>query len=116
MVFQAEGFRISADTQRVERVPAEDAMLVWFVSVHDKARTADSVTFDRGRIRLLVRCRPLSFRSVSQNLSLGNANPRSHLEWAWSGPSAPPWRVPEKGATDDEFLRRTCVLLGTPPE
>jgi hypothetical protein len=113
-VFQTPGFRISADTLHVEHVDAENAVLVWFITVHDQPRHADSLTFHRSRIRLLVRCKPFAFRSVSQDLTLDGEPPRSHIDWEWTGPRAPVWRVPERGATDDEFLRKTCILLRTP--
>jgi hypothetical protein len=111
-VFSAPGFTVAADTQHVENVASEHALLIWVLTRHDETRQADSLRFNRSRIRLLVRCHPLSFRSVSQELALGDAPPISHTEWPWTGPKAPAWRMPESGATDDRFLRQTCADLG----
>ena len=114
IVFSTPGFTVAADTQHVESVASERALLIWFLTRHDEARQSDSLRFNRSRIRLLVRCHPLGFRSVSQELALDDALPISHTEWAWRGPKAPAWRTPESGATDDRFLRQTCADLGRP--
>ena len=113
-VFAAPGFTIAADTQHVENVASEHALLIWFLTRHEETRQADSLRFNRSRIRLLVRCHPLGFRSVSQELALDDAPPIFHMEWPWAGPKAPAWRAPELGATDDRFLRQTCADLGRP--
>ncbi|SRR5579872_309004 len=114
IVFAAPGFTVAADTQHVEKVASEHALLIWFLTLHDEPRQADSLRFNRSRIRLLVRCHPLGFRSVSQELALDDAPSISHTEWPWTGAKAPAWRAPELGATDDRFLRRTCADLGQP--
>jgi len=114
IVFAAPGFTVAADTQHVEKVASEHALLIWFLTRHDETRQADSLRFNRSRIRLLVRCHPLGFRSVSQELALDDAPSISHTEWPWTGAKAPAWRAPELGATDDRFLRRTCADLGQP--
>ena len=110
-VFSMQGFRILADTEHVQRVPTENALLVTFVTLHDEARHTDSITFNRSRIRLLIRCAPVAFRSVSQDLALNDGPVVSHTEWRWLGSDAQEWHMPQSGATDDEFLRRTCAML-----
>lgn len=110
-VYSTQGFRIALDTAHVSPEP-EGAVLLWFITLHD-APLGDSNQFDRGRIRLLVRCNPLGFRSVSQELALGGARPARRTQWVWSGPNAPAWRVPAAGTTDAEFLARACTLLSS---
>ncbi len=104
------GFRIAMDTSRVEQAE-EGTWLIWFVTTHARAQGPDSLRFDRGRIRLRVRCDPLAFKSVSQELALGGARPVFHQQWPQSGPDAVAWRTPDAGATDDRFLRAACVTL-----
>jgi hypothetical protein len=101
------GLRIAMDTAHVER--RGDAWRLTFVTTHAQPTGPDTMRFDRGRIALLVRCDPLAYRSVSQELALGDARPVFHEEWASGGPDAPAWRVPERGATDDRFLRAACA-------
>ena len=108
------GFRIAMDTAHVQKGP-DDGWLVWFITTHAEPRGPDSLRFDRGRIRLLVRCAPLAFKSVSQELALGDSRPVSHQQWRLNGPNAVPWRTPEAGATDDRFLRAACELLPRAP-
>ncbi len=109
-VFSGSGFRIAFDTSRVEQGP-DNGLFMWFVTVHAAPRSTGSLRFDRGRIRLLVRCSPLAFKSVSEDLALGDALPVFHQEWPLDGPNAPPWRTPEAGATDDRFLRESCRIV-----
>ncbi len=103
-------FRIAMDTSRLQPGP-DRTWLVWFVTTHAHPQGADSLRFDRGRIRLRVRCDPLAFESVSQELALGASRPVFHREWPQSGPDAAAWRVPEAGTTDDRFLRAACAVL-----
>lgn len=108
------GFRIAMDTIHVERGP-ENGWFIWFITTHAKPLERDSLRFDRGRIRLLVRCQPLAFKSVSQDLALGDARPVSRIHWPLSGPKAVGWQVPDSGATDHRFLRAACRLLPRAP-
>ncbi len=103
-------FRIAMDTSRVQQ-GRDDAWLVWFVTTHARPQGPDSLRFDRGRIRLRVRCNPRAFKSVSEELALGEGRPVFHQEWPQSSPNAVAWRVPAAGATDDRFLRAACVVL-----
>ncbi len=109
-VLSDSGLRIAMDTSRIEQAE-KGSWLVWFVTTHAHPQGPDSLRFDRGRIRLLVRCDPLAFKSVSQELALGGARPVFHQEWPPRGPNAGVWRVPEAGATDDRFLRAACGVL-----
>ncbi len=109
-VVSEPGFRIALDTSRVEPGP-EGGRFMSFVTVHAVPRSTNSIRFDRGRIRLLVRCSPLTFKSVSEELALGDAPPVFHQEWPVSGPQAAPWRTPEAGGTDDRFLRESCRIM-----
>ncbi len=110
-VLSTGGLRIALDTSRVQQGP-NGSLFMWFVTIHQTPRSSASIRFDRGRIRLLVRCTPLAFRSVSQELALGDALPVSHQEWPLDGTGAAPWRTPEPGATDDRFLREACRIMG----
>ncbi len=109
-VLSDAGFRIALDTSRVEPGP-DGGVFMWFVTVHATPRATGSVRFDRARIRLLVRCNPLAFKSVSEELALGDARPAFRQEWPLDGPGAVPWRVPEAGSTDDRFLRESCRVI-----
>jgi hypothetical protein len=109
-VMSEQAFRIALDTGHVSRGP-EGAHYMWFVTIHATPRTTNSMTFDRGRICLLVRCDPLAFKSVSQELALGDAPPVFHQTWPLKGPAAVPWRAPEAGATDERFLRESCRMI-----
>jgi hypothetical protein len=110
-VFASDGFRIALDTSHVQKGP-EGGLFMWFVTLHAAPRSSDSFRFDRGRIQLLVRCRPLAFKSVSQELALGDAVPVFRQNWPVEGPGAAPWRTPEPGSTDDRFLREACRIVG----
>lgn len=110
-VFRADStFRIAMDTTHVKPGPA-GTWFVWFVTTHAAPLGPDSLRFDRGRIRLLLRCDPLAFKSVSQDLGLGDARPVSHREWPLDGPNAVGWQSPKPGATDDQFIRAACAVL-----
>ena len=110
-VLSDSGFRVALDTSRVEPGP-EGGTYLWLVSIHDAPRGPDSMRFDRGRIRLLVKCNPLAFKSVSQELALGAAPPVFRKDWPLSGPDSSAWNMPEAGATDDKFLRTACSIIG----
>ena len=110
-VFADSGFRIAMDSAHVER-RGGDGWLVTFVTTQPTPQGPDTLRFDRGRIRLLVRCEPLAFRSVSEELALGGAPPVFHKEWRRSGPDSSAWRAPAAGTTDDRFLRAACDRLG----
>ena len=103
-------FRIAMDTSHVTP-GSPGTSLVWFVTTHAAPRGPDSMRFDRGRIQLLVRCRPLSFKSVSEELALGDRRPIFHKAWPQRGPDSATWRAPDSGATDDQFLRAACAIL-----
>ena len=109
-VFSVSGFRIAMDTTHLQPGP-DQGWFVWFITTHAEPQGPDSLRFDRGRIRLLVRCDPVAFKSLSQELALGNSRPAFHQEWQLRGPNAVPWRTPKTGATDDQFLRAACGLL-----
>lgn len=109
-VFEVSGFRIAVDTDHVVQGP-EGGVLLWFITSHSRPQQVGTTRFDRGRLRLLVRCVPLGFRSVSQELALGDGPPIHRETWTWSGRDAPPWRVPAAGSTDDQFLQHACALL-----
>jgi hypothetical protein len=98
------------DTTHLQLGP-DHSWFVWFVTTHAEPRGPDSLRFDRGRIRLLVRCDSFAFKSVSQDLALGDARPIFHQEWPLTGPNAVAWRVPTTGTTDDLMLRAACGLL-----
>ncbi len=104
------GFRIAMDTSRMRPGP-EHVWLLRFVTAHATPQGSDSLRFDRGRIRLLVRCHPLSFKSVSQELALGDSRPVFRQAWPPRGPHALPWRVPAADATDGRFLSAACAIL-----
>ena len=109
-VLTDSGFRIAMDTLHVQRGSAND-WFVWFVTAHAAPRGPDSLRFDRGRIRLLVRCAPLAFKSVSQELALGTAPPVFHKEWNLHGRDSVTWNTPDTAATDGHFLRAACDIL-----
>ncbi len=103
-------FRIAMDTARVQRGP-EDGWIVWFITTHAAPQGPDTLRFDRGRIRVLVRCTPLEFKSMSEELALGDARPVFRQQWRLSGRDAVAWRVPQAGATDAVLLRTACGIL-----
>lgn len=109
-VLADSGFRILMDTSRVVAGP-DRAWLVWFITLHAQVQGPDSMRFDRGRIRLLVRCNALAFKSVSEELALGDARPVFYRDWPLTGPNAAPWRSPPAGATDGRLLAAACTLL-----
>ncbi len=103
-------FRIAMDTAHLQPGP-QHGWFVWFVTAHARPQGPDSLRFDRGRIRLLVRCEPLAFKSVSQELALRGSRPVFHKAWPQTGPDSVAWRVPQPDATDARFLRAACALL-----
>ncbi len=86
---------------------------MWFIATHAEPQGADSLRFDRSRFRLLVRCDPLSFKSISQDLALGTAPPVSRTRWKLTGPDSVTWRVPAAGATDSVFLSESCRFVAS---
>jgi hypothetical protein len=105
-------FRIAMDTRDVQRGP-EHTWWVWFITSHAHPRRTegDSLGFDRGRMRLLVRCAPLAFKSVSEELALGDAPPLFEKRWPVSGSDSAVWRAPEPESTDGRFLHAACRWL-----
>ncbi len=110
-VLSDPGFRIALDTGSVQPGP-DGGLFMSFVTIHQTPRSSGSIRFDRGRIRLLVRCDPLAFKSVSEELALGDAPPVFHQEWPLQGTGAAPRRTPKAGVTDDRFLREACRVVG----
>ncbi len=98
------------DTTHLRRGP-DGGWIAWYVTRHAEPRGPDSMRFDRGRISLLVRCAPPAFKSLTEELALGDARPVFHQVWPSSGPDAVQWRTPEAGSTDAAMLRATCALL-----
>ncbi len=103
-------FRIAMDTAHVQRGPG-NGWMVWFITTHASPQGPDTLRFDRGRIRLLVRCTPLEFKSMSEELALGDSPPVFRQAWQLTGRDAVAWRVPQPGTTDAQFLRTACGYL-----
>lgn len=110
-VLALPGFRVAMDSSRIQAGPEEGTWFVYFLNAHDQPRGPDTLRFDRARTALLVRCQPLEFKSVSEDLALGDAPPIFHQAWQLTGPNAVVWRVPDAGSTDDQLLRATCSIL-----
>ncbi len=109
-VVTAPGFRIAMDTAHIAP-SAPGTWLVSFVTTHAQPQGPDSMRFDRGRIRLLIRCDSAAFKSVSEELALGDARPVFHEQWPLAGPQAVTWRGPAQGSTDAQLLDAACALL-----
>ncbi len=109
VIYTVPGFRVAMDTTHLSSGPG--GVFVWYVNTHATPQGPDSMRFDRSRIELLVRCEPLAFKSVREDLALGDALPVFHQDWPLTGPRAAAWRVPEAGSTDGQFLRTTCRFL-----
>lgn len=111
MVFATPGFRVVMDSSRIEAGPDSGTWFVHLLDLHDQPRGPDTLRFDRGRTTLLVRCTPLGFKSVSEDLALGDASPIFHQAWQLTGPHAVAWRAPDSGSTDDQLLRAACSIV-----
>lgn len=102
-------FSIAMDTAHLTRGP-DGAWVVWYVTKHARPQGSDSMRFDRGRLSLLVRCDPPAFKSLSEELALGESHPVFRQEWPVTGPDSARWRTPEPRSTDAEMLSATCAV------
>ncbi len=109
-IFGDSAFSIAMDTIHLRRGP-EGGWVVWYVTKHARPQGPDSMRFDRGRISLLVRCDSSAFKSMSQELALGDARPVFHQKWPVSGLDSAQWRKPHPGTTDAEMLSATCAFV-----
>jgi hypothetical protein len=101
--------RMAMDTAHVRRAPGEE-WFVTFITTHAALIGPDTLRFDRGRIALLVRCDPGSFKSISEELALGDVRPVFNQRWELTGPDAVPWNVPQAGRLTIGFFVRPAMV------
>lgn len=110
VLLHEDGFEVRLDTTRVER-EADGSYRLRFETRHAHQRIAGARPFNRGHLELLVRCDPLSFKTVSQVLSLNDGPAVFRQESALAALADSAWKPAPTGSIDARFLRAACAAL-----
>jgi hypothetical protein len=114
-VFTDTAFTVAVDTSRVERRP-DGAYLLHFqtrwVRPH---QTQAPMPFNREEISTILRCVPLSYKTVHVGVYLDDGPLVAEQGGAVANAESAPWKTPVPGTADERSFMAACsVVLGAP--
>jgi hypothetical protein len=113
-VYADSSFVVSLDLAHVSGVRQKDSAAVWYETRHLAMREHEGKPWDREIIRSLLRCEPLSFKTVLTTIFLKDGPPLAQIGGAEADVRTKPWRPVLPNSVDEAAMRGACQVLQRP--
>ena len=110
-VFFHTDLTVALDTTRVEPM-SDGSYLLWFQKTWVTPRKTQSRPFNRELIHALVRCEPLTFKTVGVTLFYDEGPPVAEAGGSVSEAAKEEWKTPIPGSADEGSFQQACMNLG----
>jgi hypothetical protein len=113
-VYASDEHWVALDTAHAAR-NSDGSWLVWFETRHAAEREQDGRRFNRERIRSLLRCEALAFKTVHVAMTLDDGPVVYERGGTLDDASRAPFRTVRPGTVDLPSMTRACALLNKTP-
>lgn len=103
-------YQVSVDTAHIERAP-EGAYLVWLETKHASLQTEFGKPWNREIIRSLLRCAPLSFKTVRVTLQYNDGPVIAAEGGDVASVADRPWKPVIPRSVDEARMSGACALI-----
>ena len=110
-VYADTSFVVSLDLAHVSGNPQKDSVAVWYETRHLAMREHEGKPWNREIIRSLLRCKPLSFKTVLTTIFLNNGPPVAQIGGVQADVGTKPWRPVLPNSVDEAAMRGACQVL-----
>ena len=104
-------FVVSLDLVHVSGAPQMDSVAVWYETRHLAMREHEGKPWNREIIRSLLRCEPLSFKTVLTTIFLNDGPPVAQIGGVQADVRTKPWRPVLPDSVDEAAMRGACQVL-----
>lgn len=110
-VYADESFVVSLDVAHVSPGPEDDSLAVWYETRHLEMREHEGSPWNREVIHSLLRCDPLSFKTVRTTIFLEHGPPIAQIGGLMAEVLGRPWRPAGPGSVDEGAMRGACEVV-----
>ena len=110
-VYADTSFVVSLDLAHVSGVPQTDSVAVWYETRHLAMREHEGKPWNREIIHSLLRCEPLSFKTVLTTIFLNDGPPVAQIGGVQADVRTKPWRPVLRDSVDEAAMRGACRIL-----
>jgi|SRR5688572_7386375 hypothetical protein len=110
-VYADTSYVVSLDVAHVSGGPEKDSLAVWYETRHLAMRKHEGKPWNREIIRSLLRCEPLSFKTVLTTIFLGDGPPIAQVGGSEADVREKPWRPVGPDTVDEAAMQGACKLL-----
>lgn len=110
-VYADTTYVVSLDVAHVSPGPEEDSLAVWYETRHLAMREHEGKPWNREIIRSLLRCEPLSFKTVLTTVFLDDGPPIAQIGGREADVREKPWRPVRPDTVDEAAMRGACKFL-----
>lgn len=110
-VYADTSYVVSLDIAHVNPGPEDDSLAVWYETRHLAMRDHEGKPWNREIIRSLLRCEPLSFKTVLTTIFLENGPPIAQIGGRAADVREKLWRPVGPDTVDEAAMRGACKLL-----
>jgi hypothetical protein len=110
-LYTDQSYVVSLDVEHVNPGPEDDSVAVWYETRHLAEREHEGQPWNREVIHSLLRCEPLSFKTVLTTIFLDQGPPIAQIGGRIEDILDQPWRPVGPGSVDEGAMRAACSLL-----
>jgi hypothetical protein len=104
-------YQVSVDVANVRPGPEPDSLEVWYQTRHLEPREYNGVPWNREVIHSLLRCDPLSFKTVLTTIFLDDGPPVAQIGGDLASVADNDWRPTASGSVDEGAMRGACSTI-----
>lgn len=109
-VFKDAEYQVSLDTAHIEPIP-EGGYLVWYETQHARPKVEAGKRWNREIIRSLLRCDPLSFKTVRITVHYGDGPSVARRGGEIEDVADKPWKPVIPGSVDEGAMGTACAII-----
>jgi hypothetical protein len=114
VVYRDARYEVSLDTANVEAGPGGGS-LVWYQTRHSEPRDEAGRLWNRELIRSLLRCEPLSFKTVRITVHLDDGPVVAERGGKLADVRDEPWRPVGSPSVDEAAMSQACAVISRLP-
>jgi hypothetical protein len=111
VVYADDAYSISIDVAHVVPGPEPDSLDVWYQTRHAAMRDEAGKPWNREVIHSLLRCAPISFKTVMITVFLDGGPPVAQGGGTVADVASKPWKPVQPGTPDEGSLKAACAVL-----
>jgi hypothetical protein len=110
LLYHDTTYEVALDSSHIER-QSDNAYLVWYQTRHATPKVEAGQPWNRELIRSLLRCDPLSFKTVRITLHYDAGPVVAARGGDVADVASEPWKPVTSGSVDEAALREACVVI-----